>query len=59
MSKFKMNLLYNKENSFCTETESLNFKITPQLAKLDMVGSWLVSNGLLFLDDTPSIVIQC
>ena len=30
----------------------LNFKITPPLAKLDMVGSRLVSNGVIFSGDT-------
>ena len=41
-----------KKNSFCTKTELLNFKFTLPLAKLDMVDSRLVSNGLIFSDDT-------
>ena len=44
-----------KKNFFCAKTELLNFKITLPLAKLDMVGSMLVSNGLIFSDDIPSI----
>ena len=47
-----MKLLYNEEEFSCTKTELLNFKITLPLAKLDMVGSRLVSNGLFFLGDT-------
>ena len=46
-----MKLLCNEEECFCTKTELLNFKITLSLAKLDMVGSRLVSNGLIFSDD--------
>ena len=46
-----MKLLYNTEEIFCTKTEFLNFKITLPLAKLDMIGSRLVSNGLIFSDD--------
>ena len=38
-----------KSNFFCTERELLNIKITLPSAKLDMVGSRLVSNDLLFL----------
>ena len=53
MYKFKMNLLYNEENFFCTETDLLNFKITLPLAKLDMVNSRLVSNCLVFPVDIP------
>ena len=45
--------MYNKENYFCTKTELLNIKITLLLAKLDMVGSRLLSNDLIFLDDIP------
>ena len=51
MCKFKIKLLYNLEKFFCTKTELLNFKITLPLSKLDMVGSRLVSNGLIFLND--------
>ena len=47
-----MKLLYNGEH-FCTKTELLNLKITLPLAKLDMVESRLVSNGLTFSDDIP------
>ena len=36
------------KNDFCTKIEFLNFKITISLAKLDMVGSSWVSNGLNF-----------
>ena len=43
-----MKLLYNEEERFCTKTELLIFKITLTLAKVDMVGSNLVSNGLIF-----------
>ena len=39
------------EKSFCIKAELLNFKITLPMANLDMVGSRLVSNGLIFLDD--------
>ena len=55
MYEFKIELLYNEEEFFCTKTELLNFKIkiTLPLAKLDMVSSRLVSNGLIFSDDTP------
>ena len=52
MYKFKIKLLYNEEKVFCTKTDLLNFKITLQLAKLDMAGSRLVSNGLIFSDDS-------
>ena len=48
-----MKLLYNKEERFCTKTELLNFKIILQLAKLDMDGSRLLSNGLIFSDEIP------
>ena len=53
MYKFKIKLLYYKENFFRTKTELLNFKITLPLAKLDMVGSRLISNGLIISDDIP------
>ena len=53
MYKFKIKLSCNDEESFCTKTELLNFKITLPLAKLDMVGSMLVSNALIFSDDIP------
>ena len=48
MCKFKMMLLYKEEKFLCTKTELLNFKVTLPLAKLGMVGSRLVSNGLFF-----------
>ena len=53
MYKFKMNLLYNEEKFFCTETDLLNFKITLPLAILDMVSSRLVSYCLVFPVDIP------
>ena len=53
MYKFKIKLLNNKEKRFCTKTELLNFKIILPLAKLDMVGSRSVSNGLVSSDDIP------
>ena len=33
INKFKMKLLYNEEEVFCTRTELLNFKITKTLVK--------------------------
>ena len=51
MYKFKIKLIYNKEELFCSEL--LNFKFTVSLAKLDMVKQRLVSNGLIFSDDIP------
>ena len=45
-----MKLPYNEE-FFCAKGELLNFKITLSLAKLDLIGSGLVSNGLSFSDD--------
>ena len=48
-----MKLLYNDEKPFCTNAELLSFKITLPLAKLDMVNSKLVSNGLIFSGDIP------
>ena len=53
MCKFKIKLLYNEEELFCAKTELLNFKITLPLAKLGMVGSRLMPNGLIFSDDIP------
>ena len=53
MYKLKIKLLQNKEEPFCTIIEMLNFKITLPLAKLGMIVSRLVSNGLIFLDDIP------
>ena len=45
-----MKLLYNEEELFCTTAELLNFKITLPLAKLDMVGTRLVSNDLKWFE---------
>ena len=47
------NILYNKENVFCTKTELLNFKFILPLAKLNIVGSRPVLNGSFFSDDIP------
>ena len=49
MYKLKIKILYNEK----AKTELLNFKITLTLAKLDMVGSRLVSNGLNVSNDIP------
>ena len=51
MYKFKMKLLFNDTKPFCTKPELLNFKVTLVLVELDMVGSRLVPNGLIFSDD--------
>ena len=48
MYKFKMKLLYNKEELFCTKTEFLNFKLTLPLTELVMIGARLVSSHLVF-----------
>ena len=53
-----MKLLYSEQEFFCTKTEFLNFKVTLPLAKLDTVGSRLVSSGLIFSDDIPSISVM-
>ena len=37
MQKFKTKLLYN-EGLFCITRDLLNFKVTLQLAKIDMAG---------------------
>ena len=50
---YKINLLYNEEELFFTKIEWLSLKITLALAKLDMVGSRLVSNGWIFSYDIP------
>ena len=52
-----INLLYSEEELFWTKTQLLNFKVTLPMAKLVMVGSRLVSNGLIFSDDIP-VTIQ-
>ena len=56
MARLRINLiniklLYNEDIFFCTKTELLNFKISLPLAKLNMVASRLVPNGLFFSDD--------
>ena len=48
MYKFKMKLLCNEVKFFCTKTGLFNLNITLPLAKLDIAGSRLVSNGLIF-----------
>ena len=48
MYKFKIKLLFNEEKLYCIKAELLNFKITLPLAKLGMVRSRFVSNGLIF-----------
>ena len=48
-----MKLLYNEEESFCTKTELLDFKVTLPLAKVDMVSSRLLLNGFIFSGDIP------
>ena len=49
----KGKLLYNEEKFFCTKMDLLNFMLTLTLAKLDMVGTQLGSNGLILLGNTP------
>ena len=41
-------LLYNEEECFCIKTGLLNFKYCS--TNLDMLGSRLLSNGLIFSD---------
>ena len=53
MYKFKIKLLYNEEELFCTKTGLLYLKITLPFAKLDIAGSRLLSNCLIFSDDIP------
>ena len=43
-----MKLLYKEEKFLCMKAKFLSFNITLLLAKLDMVGSRLVSNYLFF-----------
>ena len=50
MYKFKIKLLYNEVKDFYTKTKLLNLKFTLSLAKLDIVCSRPVSNGLIFSD---------
>ena len=51
MYKFKIILVYNEEERFCTTVELLSFKIILTLAKLVMVGLRFVSGGLIFSGD--------
>ena len=53
MYRFKTKFLYSEEKLFCSKAELLNFKFTLPLAKLDIVGSWPASHGLIFSDDIP------
>ena len=53
MYKFKIKLGYNEKKFFYTKTKLLNFIITLPFATLDMVGSRLVPNSLIFSDDIP------
>ena len=53
MYKFKIKLAYKTEKLFYIKAELLNFSFTLPLGKLDIVGSRLVSNGLIFSDDIP------
>ena len=53
MYKFIKELIHNEEKPFYTKTELLNFNFTLLSAKLDIVGSRLVSNSLIFSNDIP------
>ena len=44
-----MKSLYNEEELYCTKTDLWNYSITLLLAKLDIVGSRLLSNGSIFV----------
>ena len=58
MYKFTIKLLYNEwRKTFCTKTELLIFNINLPLAKLDIVGSKLILNGLIFSDDFPTEIL--
>ena len=48
MCKFKMKLLYNEEESRCTEIGLLSFMLTLLLPKLDIIGARLEPNGPIF-----------
>ena len=52
MYKFGIWLLYKAEKLFCAKAELLNFHIILTLVELEMVGSRLVSNGLIFYGDS-------
>ena len=49
--KFEIKLLCNEEEAFCSKAELLNFKITLPLARLDIIDSRSVTNGLAISDD--------
>ena len=49
----KIKLLHNEVKNFCIKIELLNFNFNLRLDKLDMVGSRLVLNGLIFSDNIP------
>ena len=49
----KIKLLHNEVKNFCIKIELLNFNFNLRLDKLDMVGSRLVLNGLIFSDKIP------
>ena len=51
MCKFKMKLLYNEEESRCTEIGLLSFMLTLLLPKLDIIGARLEPNGPIFSGD--------
>ena len=51
MYKIKVKLPYNQEKLFCNRMELVSFKYTLPLAKLDIVGSRPLLNGLIFSDD--------
>ena len=51
MCKFKMKLLYNEEESRCTEIGLLRFMLTLLLPELDIIGARLEPNGPIFSGD--------
>lgn len=51
MRKFKMKLLYNEEESRCTEIGLLRFMLTLLLPELDIIGARLEPNGPIFSGD--------
>ena len=53
MYKFKVKLLYNEEELFYIKIKLPNLNIALPLAKLDIVSSRLVSNGLIFSVNIP------
>ena len=46
-------IIQPKKIKFCTKAILLNLMLTLSLAKLDMIGARLGSNGLIFSDDIP------